>query len=448
MSKPSGRNALRVRRFLDRRFAVVIVLLAVLSIGGGLAAYTAHVNPGEQTVEKPVSTFSVSGGYDHGATVVEQNPAFPVDTRLDDRKVYPVGVAPVLDGAYRLTYDSSAASGVSVEVDQTVTVRAIQDETVVWSDSLDSRTVTAESVASGEAVTVPVEIDVLAVKERIDRIEESLGGLPGTYEIAVETSPAISGEFNGQSDAVSRSETLTIGLDRTTYTVTTETAGLNQLEQTETETVTRERGPLMSVGGPLVVIVSLFGILGLVWARQTEKLSLTPTEVDWMEYRGDRTEFDEWITRVSLPRQSTTGAEAQTASLQDLVDISMDMDAPVMEDLNTGDFFITDGAQLYRYSPPKLAGVNHEMDSTDTQNPPADNPGRASGSGPSPIGDGGSNSTSPVTARGRATTELPPQPSFSEGPRETVTGPVFPLRDDAHTDKRGGDTETGSSTEN
>jgi hypothetical protein len=188
----------------------------------------------------------------------------------------------------------------------------------------------------------------------------------------------------------------------------------------------------MSIGGPVGVIVAVLAILGLAWGRHVGDLTVTAREQAWLEYCDDRTEFDEWITRVELPGDTRNSTKARAASLQDLVDVSMDMDAPVMEDTLTGNFFVTDGAQVYRYSPPKLAGASSEPDDSDTQTRAAADLGRASGSGP--IGDGGSTPSSTVAARRQTTTELPPQPSFSDESGKTATNPMSLPQDNPHTD--------------
>lgn len=444
MSQPTASGGLKLRRLLDRRFIVVIALLVALAAVGGWAAYTAHLSPGEQTEEQVISTVSVSGSYDHGATVREQNPAFAIDSRLNNRAIYPVGAAPQFDGVYALSYSADSASDVSVEIRQTVTVRAIEEETVVWSDQLDDRTVSVKNVEPGEQVTVPLSVDMASVQQRIDRIQKSLGTLPGSYEVIVETRPVLSGTLNEESQTVSRSESLTVTPENNVYEVTSDAGGVTKTAQTEIITTTRERSPLMGIGGPLGVIVAVLTILGLAWGRHTGELTLTGKEQAWLDYRDDRTEFDEWITRVELPSDTRNSAEARAASLQDLVDVSMDMDAPVMEDPLTGDFFVTDGAQVYRYSPPTLAGASPDLDGTDAQTPVTDNLGQASNS--NPIGDGGSTPSSTVAVRRGAATELPPQPSFADGSRTTVNGPMSPPRDGAHRDDESGDIN-GSPTE-
>lgn len=446
MSQPSARGTLRLRGLLDRRFTVVLALLVALAAVGGWAAYTAHISPGEQTEEQVISTGSVSGSYDHGATVKEQNPAYAIDSRLSQRAIYPLEATPELDGAYVFSYSDTSASDASVEIEQTVTVRAVQEETVVWSNQLDSRTVTTENVDPGEQVTVPLSVDMNSVQQQISRIEESLGVLPGSTEVIVETNPVLSKTLNGEPQRIERTETLTVIPDRNVYKVTTDAAGVTETAQTERITTTRERGPLMSIGGPLGVVMAVLSILSLAWGRHTGKLTLTAREQAWLNYCDDRAEFDEWITRVELPSDTRDSTQARAASLQDLVDVSMDTDAPVVEDPLTGDFFVTDGTQMYRYSPPELADSSHDMADADTQNSTTDNRSGASGSGP--IGDGGSKPSSIVAAHRGGTTELPPQPSFSGESGRSVAGSTSPPQNDAHTDNRRGDTEPGSSTEN
>jgi hypothetical protein len=127
-------------------------------------------------------------------------------------------------------------------------------------------------------------------------------------------------------------------------------------------TVERTYGPLRSLGGPLLLVIGLFGTGGLAYARREHDLALTPAERDYLSYSDDRAEFAEWITTFRLPPSVHERPEAEAEQLRDLVDFAIDNDIGVVEDPETGAYHAIAGEYVYTYRPPSLSAVGSPED--------------------------------------------------------------------------------------
>jgi hypothetical protein len=347
---------LRLRGLLERNLAVVVLALVVLAAVGGWVTYTTHVAPDTTTEQRVVATWETRGQFDHGATVREENAVFPVGSRLQNRSVYFTRVAPVLNGTYAFDYRASQGGELSGNVTVSLVVRGVETEgdsaTVLWQTSrlLEERRV--ESLAPGESVTVPFAVNVSRVAARTDRIAEGLGGSPGTVQTRVRASVGFAGRVNG--DPVERTATHALSLqpEGARYRVADAGPTTEEYESTATVTVDRTYGPLRRFGGPLLLVGALVAEVALaVWTRNN-RLALSDAEREWLAYRDDRAEFDEWITSFELPAATFELPSARAASLGDLVDFAIDVDSGVVE-VDEGAFVVVHDGVRYEYRAPE-----------------------------------------------------------------------------------------------
>lgn len=344
-------TALRLRAILDARLTVVVAVLLVLGLVGAGVAYDTHVDPETTTEERTVSSWTVTASHTHSATVTEENPVFPVGTELSDRSTYFTRISPELDGEVSVEYAASAASDVAVTVDVALVLRSADEETVYWSD--EQPLAAAERTAEpGEAVTVPFTLNASAVEARLTAIEEDLGSTPGETAVFVRTDVAVEGVVDGEDTEYARTLQLPLTIEGDTYTVGETGQPTDTIAQTETVQVPRSDGPLRTVGAPVLLFGSLLLLGGLVLARQKGRLELDDAERAYLDYRDDRAEFEEWITRIRLPPEAFDGPEATAASLGDLVDYAIDTDQGVIEDPETGQFHVWGEQYLFTYRPP------------------------------------------------------------------------------------------------
>lgn len=389
-SSSPDETRLRLRAILDAQFAVILALcLIAAAVGGGLV-YTTHVDPGTETRQQTVSSFTVETAYNHSAEVTEPNSVFGIGTVLEERDTYFTRIAPELDVAVETTYAAASASDVDVRFDSVLVLRNVDEEedTVYWSERETLATETVSDVEPGETASASLALNSSAADETAAEIEEELGASPGETELFVVTDVTLEGTINGESTSYDR--TIELGIDHggDVYTVSDPGLQSDTPERTEPVTVEQSHGPLRSIGGPLLLVLGLLGAGALVYARREHDLALTPAERDYLSYNDDRSEFAEWITTFRLPPSVHERPEAEAESLRDLVDFAIDNDTGVIEDPATGAYHAVTGEFVYTYRPPSPPAVAPEGGAADTDPDSGDDDAHLVGDAPTETDDG------------------------------------------------------------
>lgn len=367
MENNTEKLLLRTRAVLDEWFVLVVVALLALSLLGGWGVFTALA--AEQTaaeVEEPDETWSTTAGFEHYATVEEENEVFEVGTVLTDRSTYFTTVSPELEGEFQYAYEASSGD-VAIDMQLERVLRSVDDEGEVehWvvNETLD--TSTAESVGPGDEQTAAFSVDVPVTESETERIEESLGASPGTVETVVVAEVTMSGTVNGEPVERTDVYELEIDPDGDVYHVdgpvderwtSDSTAGVEN-----EETAASSSGFFGPVSSTLVLLASLGALGVLVSAKSRGMLAPSDAEREKLRIRAEQEEFDEWISRGSIPDELRDRSQIEVASLEDLVDVAIDCDRRVLEDADA--YYVVDGELLYCYEPdsePDVAG--HERD--------------------------------------------------------------------------------------
>ena len=354
--EPNG-TRLRLRAALDAQFVLIVAAFLVCAVLGAGLVYGTHVDPGTETETEVVSSWSVETEYVHAATVTEPNSVFSVGEELTDRNTYFARIAPELDVQVVTEYDAVSAEDVDVETESVLVVRNVEEGTVYWEETETLATATETDVAADGSASVSFTLNSTAIDEEIAGIEDELGASPGGTETFVTTDVELDGTLNGEPVTYSTSIELDVTHAGDTYTV--DDPGVQSETVEQTEPVERERtyGPLRALGSPLLLLFGLAGLAGMAYARREGLVGISDAERAYLEFSDDRSEFDEWITRVRLPSAVHDRAEGEAESLRDLVDFAIDNDVGVVEDPNTGAFHAVTDEFVYTYAPPEIASV-------------------------------------------------------------------------------------------
>jgi len=120
--------------FLDRRYAVIVAVFAVVALGGFYVGYTAHTTTETVADQRVTATWTTSSSFEHGASVERDAVVFDEGVVLEDRTLYFTRVSSVLNGTYRLNH-SGDAEPATARAEITVVLRAadeVDDETVEY----------------------------------------------------------------------------------------------------------------------------------------------------------------------------------------------------------------------------------------------------------------------------------------------------------------------------
>ncbi|NHX36596.1 MULTISPECIES: DUF5305 domain-containing protein [Halolamina] len=350
-----GRSRLRGRAIVGSWFVVLAAVLVALTLVGGAAAYTAHVDPGRTSEQVERTHWAADGTFHHAADVTGENPVFPVGSTLSNRSTYYTEVSPELDGEYVLTYTGRDAASASVTLDASLVIQSSSDGTVYWRDRTGLDSTSVDSVAPGESVGLGFALNATEVAERRSAIQSALGDTQGEISTFVVVDVGVAGTVDGGSADLSFTHRLPVSVDGQSYTVGPEEAGSEPMTTTRTVSTTEEYGPFWSLGGPLLFLVGAAGLAALTVGRRRDTFSLSEAERDLLAFRDDRAEFDEWIVRARLSPELDGRTQAEAESLEDVVDFAIDAGAGVVEDPGSGRFYALTEQLAVVYDPPRLA---------------------------------------------------------------------------------------------
>ncbi|WP_229110316.1 DUF5305 family protein [Halapricum desulfuricans] len=352
-------RGLRVRAVLDRYFSIAVLALAVLIVVGGGVAYAAHTGPDErtETTTETVILWNSTGQFSHEATVVEDTRVFEAGETLTNRSQYFQRIAPTLEGAF--VYDYEAESGsVAANASMALVIRSVtEDGTEQWrvTESLERAD---RTLGPGDPLRLTFEQNVTVVEAELTEIRSELGATAGTAETFFEVTVRLDGSRSGEPVETTRSYRLPLTIEDGLYRVNDTGPVVHEGERTvrDERTVPVTVGPIRTYGGPLLAVLGLAGLAGLVAGRWRGWLAVSEQERDYLSYRSERREFDEWITEVRRPADRIADADnqAETTSLAGLVDLAIDTDRRVLETPDER-YLVFEDDVVYRYEPPDVS---------------------------------------------------------------------------------------------
>jgi hypothetical protein len=394
---------IRVRKRLAELAPAVVGVLLVVGALGGWFVYQTHANPGVETNERTVATWSEQGTSFYAAEVTESNRLFQEGQTLSDRPVYFTRISPELRGAYTYSYTASDTGALDVTLNASLRMRSVDDEETYWSVTEPLQSTHAEDVSPDESTTVETTINISQVAAEINQIQESIGTSVGTTEAELVFETQVVGSVNGEDVANTNRRALVINPEGSTYSVEApEEFGVSH-ESTEVVESEQTYGPLRSYGPVVLLVLSVLGLLGFAVASYQGRVRPSPTEQITLEQQQERREFDDWISTGTIPKWGRTGTEIELDSLEDLVDVAIDTNERVIEDKNTGDFYVPGTNRYFLYSPDPVENLRSRDSAEDDiaipdpsetdgeETPDGADSGSDRRSGGSPSTDGGEN---------------------------------------------------------
>jgi hypothetical protein len=298
-----------------------------------------------------------AGSFAHRATVQRPNPVFAVGETLADRQAYFTRLAPRLNGTFSFTYTATERGQLATDVALELRFRSVGEAgergqaVEYWAVTRQLATETAE-LAPGETVEVSFSRNVSELFNESQRIDERVGGTPGTKTVRVVAVVETEGEVNGRDVSWTREYPLDVADQDSLYEVTDPGRVVNTTATNQTVRVQNTFGPLRQGGAPLLLVLGLAGLGVLGVGRYRNAIALTDGERAYLTYERARAEFDDWITSARVAPETFDGERIDVETLDGLVDVAIDSDRRVLEDTTTGTCYCRVDGFVYRYEPP------------------------------------------------------------------------------------------------
>ena len=364
-------GGLRARALVGRHFRVLVLGVVLAVLLGGIVTYSAYGQEKTRTESRTetVSTWQSTGTFAHEATVTDGTRAFPEGTVLENRTTYFSPISPRLNGSFVYNYTASENGSISTTTTLDLVVRSVDrspdgDPTEYWrfEESLDTA---SERLGPGDSLRVRFSRNISAIDQQVSRIEEQIGGSPGTTEAIFVATVSLDGSRNGRSVNRTRTYRLPVTFQRTLYRVNDSGPAIDGGRQTgvRTWTETVPAGTLPRVGGPAILGLGIVGLPVLLVGAGRNWFEVSERERAYHSYRTDRTEFDEWITQARVPteRLEAVDTHIETTSLAGLVDLAIDCDRRVIEAPESDRYLVLDGEVVYRYDAPQLPAGDDQL---------------------------------------------------------------------------------------
>ena len=342
-----GSDLLRARRVVADNYVIVLAVFLILATVGVGATYTVFVDPGTQTEERTVSTWTRTAAFTHSGEVTDSNPLYATGTELSDRQVYYPPLTPLLGGTYRTSYAASSDADVDVTTELSLVVRGVSDGAVLWQSTEPVGSARVEDASSGQTLEVTYDFNLSREQARVEQIDSVLGNTPEDPEVTVRAETRVSGEINGRPVDRQFVDTLRFIPDGDSFQVDDPSEISNQSRQTRSVTVEREYSPLWKAGSIALLVIGIVGTGGLTYARRTSWFTLSTTEHD----RLVEQENAAWISYGTLPETFDPRDEqiVQVDSLRGLIDLAADNDTRVIFDDETQCYVVLDTSYTYLY---------------------------------------------------------------------------------------------------
>ncbi|PSP70432.1 hypothetical protein BRC79_02210 [Halobacteriales archaeon QH_8_67_27] len=348
-------RAIRVRAALDRWFGLILVACLLTAGAGAVLAHGGYVDPGSHQEQRVVDEWGVNGSFSHGSTVRDPTNETPFEdgSTVRDRQVYFQRVMPVLSGEFRFrTPGADAPVNFTIErqlvVESTETTRGDEEPTVYWRDTRPLGT-NRTTKQPGATETVPFAVNVTRTVEEAGNVSERLDS-PGQIRTRVLVTVVATRQVDG-AETRRLTYRLPITAESGVYRVDS-APSTERFTETETVTVLNDPSALQRFGGPLALLCGLAGVVGLAVARSRDAIGTSEAEREWLAYRNDRADFDEWITTIRLPGEARQLPVAEAETLADLVDFAIDTDSGVVEEPGGGAYHVVHDGYRYTFEAP------------------------------------------------------------------------------------------------
>ena len=336
-------TALRLRAILDSNAWIVILALVVLIGLGGVGVWNGYLASTTtlQEGEEPIG--DVTAGFEHSATVENGSIVHEDGEVLRNQPRYFNALTPEANVSFGVEYTGDMPVTVNLTLVQTLQTEVDDTPLITQSQELYTESTRLDNPSQ---VTESVMVEPGAIIIRFAEIEEAVQGDVGDQRAWIRAHVEIDGP-----DTVEEEVDLMIDARNEYYSFEESDTIHHEFTETTRVAVEEEPGLLQRVGGPLGILLGITGIAVLAVARYKGMISLSEAEREYLTYRDDLAEYDEYIVQIEREEERPLDGD-HLQSLSKLVTLAKARGSIVLEEASSGRCFVEDDGQRYVFVPP------------------------------------------------------------------------------------------------
>jgi hypothetical protein len=299
--------------------------------------------------DEVVPFYTQHGSYTYSVPVTKENPLFEIGTRLEMGKpAYFLVASPTTDISFTYRLEPANSSEISGKLETMIiaTGKGMSDgeEKIFWRKEFPLKSEEGNTIWKGATVTRKFSIDVPEVKSMVNNVQEQLN-YSKDANIEIVNRVNYHGKVNGEKIFGTKDFAIPLIISSSYYQLP------EKLDFSEDTNITRKVSSksypsLSSVFFPLAL-----SLLSLVLASGTlictRKKNVEPEYKEKQEKERRRSPFKEFISRGKLPKDSNSLMKIEISSLQELIDVAVDMNSRVIYDEEVNTYFILQSGAMY-----------------------------------------------------------------------------------------------------
>lgn len=337
---------------INEYFIPIVLILALITAGGGWLTYTSVLAPGTHAEQRPVSSWQVNGTFNYSATAVNDTAVFDKGEVRSNRKFYITNTTPILDGTFNFQFEEGGGNA-TVETRARLVHYAAHKESGkrIWNISTPLTTNRQQLTAENPSTTA-FTVNASSVRNLNRRLLRRHGSL---YRVAnLGTSVAVSARVNGTVDGERVQQvfnyTLPINSTKDYYDISSAEKPNEQVTVARREMVPNQPGVPTIIGSLASLLVPVALLAGLFYGRKNDWFNVSQTARAEAKRAKLRSEFEEWVTEGTVAIEDDRST-ITIESLGGLVDVAIDSNSRVIEDTETGVYVVRDEDVWYQFTP-------------------------------------------------------------------------------------------------
>jgi len=332
---------------------VLTFIFALITIISCFWIYDNYVENSYIDQKQMVSSYIQHGNYTYSAPVTKINPIYPKGSILEMGKpVYFLAVSPVLNASFEYSLNSTGPVDLGIDVQSMVVATSKEEGSeensrIIWRKEFPVGDVDIVNIKGGEVFTHHFSIDVPELQSKITDVQNKLQYFPNmTLEIV--TRVEYKGEINGKE--VSNSTDFAIPLIiSSSYYQMPQVLNFSEPNNEYKKYRVKNDFPLSDIKLPLFIFLLSTIMMGMMLScRRINKVN--SDYIKKLENESNDLQFKEFISKGKIPKNTNSLLKIEIFSLQDLVDIAVDINEKVIYDSEIGKYFIVHNNLLYLFT--------------------------------------------------------------------------------------------------